>query len=78
MEWLWVLAGLIVIGSAGFGVFKLFSSGAFVSAALKELVPIIWNAVVPMVMKRKTPEEETRDHQDVRQRTERTITGRER
>ena len=70
---IWLIA-LLLVAAAGFGIYRAMQSPVVLAGLLR----IAWKWFGPALLKRKTAEEETRDHQDVRQRTERTAAGKER
>ncbi len=74
MSWQEAIAFGVVLVGLGAGAFLVAQRPAFWIGfgvlALKKL----W----PLIIKRKTPEEEAQDHQDHRQRTERDARGKER
>lgn len=70
---IWLIA-LLLIAAAGFGIYRAVQSPVVLAGLLR----IGWKWFGPALLKRKSPEEEAQDHQDVRQRTERTADGRER
>ena len=85
MSWQEAIAFTVVLASLAVGLsgaaFLYFRNPAFWVGFFVLAVKKAWPLLLSLsgfVFKRKTPEEEARDHQDVRQRTERTITGRER
>lgn len=68
------LIALLLIAAAGFGIYRAVQS----PAVLAGLVRLGWQWFGPALLKRKSPEEEAQDNQDVRQRMDRTADGRER
>lgn len=74
MRWWLFGAGGVLLAVACIGVWYAVHSPAFWTA----LVGMLVSLALPPLLKRKPPEGEARDHQDVRQRVDRTITGKER
>lgn len=55
---LWFLIGIVAMLGMGYGAYKLVSW-----PSLGNLAVIIFNALVPIILKRKTPEEEKEDNE---------------
>lgn len=81
MSWQEAIAFGVVLVGLGAGAFLVAQRPAFWIGfgvlVLKKLWPLVVS-ISSILLKRKTPEEEARDHQDVRQRTERDVRGKER
>lgn len=60
---MWWIIGCLLTLVAGVSVFMAFRSPAFIAG----LITIAFNAFLPALLKRKTPEEEAKDHQTVRE-----------
>ena len=71
--WLFLAGGVLLIVACA-GAWYAVHDPRFWSAVFAAVVA----AAMPVVLKRKSLEQEARDHQDVRQRTERDARGRER
>lgn len=60
---MWWIVGTLLFLVAGVSVFTAFRSPNFVAG----LITAAFNAILPALLKRKTPEEEAKDHQVVRE-----------
>ena len=77
MTYLYVVGGILLVVAA-VSLFLAFQRPDFIAGLIKAAVSAIAAALLPRLLKRKSPEEEAKDHQDRREAVERTITGRER
>ncbi len=55
---LWIV-GLALLGGVGFGAYRAIQNPVFFAGLAK----VIFNALVPVILKRKTPEEEKEDNE---------------
>ena len=75
---IFILAAVLLMAVAGVSVFIAFQRPGFVAGLVKAGVSAFIRAVLPAILKRKSAEEEHKDHQDRREAVERNITGRPR
>lgn len=59
MDWLSIVIGVTIIAALGIGLILAAQSPSFVAG----LVKIAIEAFIPVALKRKTPEEEKKDHE---------------
>lgn len=61
--WAWILIAIAALLGIGGGAFFLMSSAGGLARVVEFVFVQIWNALVPQLLKRKTPEEEAKDRQ---------------